>query len=1121
LSQIGDLLARILSAGGTRGLSRDAELVLAPQSVLAFFNESLRRHVVEGDVVADPGLLWDTGAIIGRRGGLRAHLAADRGSGVLGVSDILVIVNRDDWRRSFREVRVPWVERAGAMMNERFGVFCRNEDYHLAFPQRPLGFRIVEDGGAEMRGERIGLSAGEFVTGLLPNMYGGPLSTSRRSIALHLHIPGAWESYQEIGALYSDQILFTLGSHWLDNFRHPKLEVPALYRLHQYGDGSFVHVINPEVMGRYRITGETRDAGPQVLQLERDDGEMLAWMVLQVVEEEGPPLSLPPRRWSNTMDELGSVPADGNSPAEIPAGSPVLSPAITSSRTVVPDAVADRLFVLRETGALLQKVHFARFMEGYDVFIAEDGRVGTAITDPAATLHVRGSQVSFEAHTQGVSIGGASQPAGAPIFLSGDARIAVGETVLEWRDLSDTDLAGWPYLGELRRQGSTSHLVYGVNHRVGREPRCAVRLPDEPHNDNIVWRPELRVGGTIRSRNGEIPKSRFYIDSIMVASEHAELDLNGAPQLRSLARDCYTYIRRDGQILPLSPRRKSGGPIERTLRSGDEMLVGNCVFRVSWGEPDQAGQAAPSPLTARELAAAADMDVTGSALPGAGPGLGAPTPRPTVQPPAFAEPVVPAVRPRGVTAAPPTPVMATPDPAPQHAGSDSSGTGVGDIAPAPVAASVSPASVSPASVSPASVSPASVSPASVSPASPVAIDLPQPTPRPPSGPFDLPAAAGLGERGHAPPPLALSNLHAQDSMLGVEAPDPSADLAVDAPTRPAVPRAVVADMLLDAPTRPSVPKTDVLDAPTTPQAPTPRIAAPMLLDEGGDYESESDPTAVPMGAPPPIEIEASGDSILGVRDPPQPGPVVAGRASLEVRGGAMASGVSIVDEADWQHELSRPARLALVGWMVTGTVVIGNHGGADIVIPENRSEPQQRFSTVDYAELYVRGRRGRFKRLSGGEARVRLAGQDVEEGSVLSDLEIEVIRRDAIGEEDFVVGLSLGDDATLPDPRARLLSLDRSDRMAAALFTLGMPRRQPRTVQLGPIAAKATWDGEELCLEGYAHSYRRPGGGWRPFFVRTGDSPFRTVAEDGAPLRLRPGDKLISGNSVYVFEGLG
>ena len=37
-----------------------------------------------------------------------------------------------------------------------------------------------------------------------------------------------WTGYREVGRLYSDRVLFTLGSHWLENFQHPKLLAPAL-----------------------------------------------------------------------------------------------------------------------------------------------------------------------------------------------------------------------------------------------------------------------------------------------------------------------------------------------------------------------------------------------------------------------------------------------------------------------------------------------------------------------------------------------------------------------------------------------------------------------------------------------------------------------------------------------------------------------------------------------------------------------------------------------------------------------------------------------------------------------------------------------------------------------------
>ena len=1053
MSQIGELFSRILSAGGSRGLSRDADLVLAPDPALAFFNESLRRHHADGDIVADPGLMWDTGALLGRREGLKAHLLADRGSGVLGVSDVLVIVNRDDWRRSFREVRVPWVERASELMRERFDAFCREEDFHLAFPQRPLGFRVVEDGGAEMRGERIGLLPGELVTGLLPNLYGGAVQASRRSIAVHLHVPGGWDGYQEVGALHSDQVLFTLGSHWLDNYRHPTLEVPALYRLHQYGDGSFVHVINPEVKDRYRITERAVEAGPEVLRIERDDGVVVAWMVLQVVEEEGPPSTVPPRRWSSTMQELG---AEDTFSID---GDPLPGPLITSGRTVVPEAMDDRLVSLRETGALLQKVHFARFMEGYDVYLDGEGRVVTNAGRPAATLHVRGRQVSIEAHQGGVGLDGVALSPGAPVFLEGDARITVGEAAIEWRDLGGVRARGWPYLGELQRVGTTSHLVHGRVHRIGREPRCAVRLPDEPHNENIVWRPELRAGGSIRSRNGEIPKSRFYIDSIMVASEHAEVDLGDTPRLRSLARDCYSYVRRGTEILPLHPRRKQDGPLERALEPGDEILVGNCVFRIAWGEAAPA-DAAPR-LTARELADAVDITVR-AAPPG---------------PPRVAAPMLP-------------------DPAEVVVQEESTGA----------------------------FSPDALAAARAEP----------PEPEAPSDPFDLPVAAGLGERGSAPPPLQFGQ--GAGALMGG-----TGDTfdALDAPTTPATSRADLGlDPFdaphrggmdaIDAPTRPSQSRADILDAPTRPgvglDAPTrpaalPRVAAPMLTGDAESFAPESDPTAVPVGeAPPPVSIPASGDSLLGDRDDPMPAPAPAVRAAPDAPA-ADPTGVAVVDEADWQHELSRPARLALVGWMFTGTVVVGNHAGADVIVPENRSAPAQRFRPTDYLELYVRGRRGRFRLLSTAEASASLGGAPAVESEQVDGLAVSVVRRDDLGDPDFDVSLALVEDPGLPDPRARLLRLDRTDRMASALFTLGLPVRQARPVKLGSIAARATWDGERLTLEGYLHTYRRADGSWRPFFVRSAGGAFRTVPEDGAPLVLRRGDQLISGRSVYVFEG--
>jgi hypothetical protein len=132
---------------------------------------------------------------------------------------------------------------------------------------------------------------------------------------------------------------------------------------------------------------------------------------------------------------------------------------------------------------------------------------------------------------------------------------------------------------------------------------------------------------------------------------------------------------------------------------------------------------------------------------------------------------------------------------------------------------------------------------------------------------------------------------------------------------------------------------------------------------------------------------------------------------------------------------------------------------------------------------------------------------------------VEVLRRSADGEEDFCIPLRLEQDNHLPDPRARLLSIDMTDRMVRALFTLGLPLRQERRIRLGALACQARFDGDCVELSDYLDGYRRPEGRFLPVFVSDKAKGFRTLPEDGSAVRLAPGDRLISGCAVYRFEG--
>ena len=1008
MAQLGELLSRLVGPSGTRGLSGDADRVLPADPSFGFYNDRLRRHRTTDDFVADPDRLWRTSSFLSRRGGLEAHLLANTGDGLARWSDLLVIVNAADWGRSLGRLDHPWTEQVAAHLRARFERFAVENDMHRVFPQRPMGVRALMDGGAELRGGRLGLEPGEFVTGLLPNFYGGVSVSTRPTVAVHVNIPGAYEGYREVGRLYSDQVLFTLGSHWLDNFQHPRLQMPALYRLQQLSDGSFVHLVSPDVGDAVRVVREG-GAGPAVLTLQRGDGEALAHLVLAEVDPIRDPIFM-----EDTLS-LGGVPNPLTASATLvgPVRAPQMSGGL-QSRTVVPVEVEERLLTLRERGVLLQKVHFSRFMQGYDVYLGRAGEIGTSMRDPAATVSVRGAEIELRAHHGDVRLDGDPVPPGASLPLRGDHRIAVGRHTLAWRDLSAEKAEGWPYLAELRRPGATLHLVFGARHKIGREPRCAVRLPDEPHNGNLVWRPDLAAGDVIRSRNGDIQKARFYLDSIMVASEHAEIDLRREPVIFGLARDCYTYVRRGGQLLPLQPTRATpheAAPPNLDLQPDDELLIGNCVFELAY--PPSSGlsldlelsEAFSPPLTAAMLAAAMD-----------------------------------------------------------------------ELDPAELDAQI-----------PLALPKLSRSPAAE----------------------DAPTARGLGERGPAPARFNLPS----------GAPEP-------APRHGASPLMLLDDSQLEARSAPL--------SPAGRGATTADDFADESLVEGileQTIRRGGDETDLPRGQPPPISGLLGGlsleDSILHpAADPaalPEPPPPPAAAALPRDPTPAPAAravtpaGVVVVDEHDWQLELARPARLRVVGWMVARELLVGNHEGADIILPENRAEPRQVFSPIDYFRLSARGRSGRAQLLSRGEAALYAGAEAVEQTAQLDGARFEVVRRDPFGQEDFRIVMRLVEDPTLPDPRARLLSVDDRDLMVGALLTLGLPLRTPRPLRLAGVSFTAAWDGAALRVSGYLDDYALPDGRFKPLFVRQGGLPFRTLPEDGAPVRLLPGDRLLLGATIVAL----
>jgi hypothetical protein len=957
----------------TRGLSGAEASTVALDQANSFYNFRLRRHYSDHDLVEQPRRIWFTSDDPLARTGLGQQVAESLAEGQR-YSDLMVILSVDDWARG--AMGGPgWTARITDAIRAAHAELLGQAG--LGVPERPLQVWIVAEGSEEIGGAEFGLVEGEFITGLVPNLYRGPGPSSRALLALHVNLPGVWEGYREVGRLYDDQVLLTLGNHWLDNFSHPALEEAALYRLQRDENGSFFHIINPDLQDRYQMASTDQD-GTSVITLATRDGRPLAYLILAVLEEE--PVDLPPDDF-----EFEAAPAIAppmlleEEPVNVDAARPM------GGKTILPDVQQERIFTLQERGALLQKVHFSAFMLGYDVFVGHRGELGTAVRSPSATFQVRKRTVSVLANVDGIRVDGELLPAGESRLIEGSATIEVGSQRLEYADLRNVGVDGWPYVGEIRRPASSTYMLWGRSYTVGRSRECRVVLPDEPQNDNIVWKPKVGDGATIRSKTGEIPKSRFYTDSIMVASEHASVELvDDQPVLVCRARHCYGFIRRHAEVMSLYPSEAGKLPVRMPLEPGDEVLIGNCLFHASF----------------------------------------------------------------------------TP-------------TGEVAIAPAPAPA---------------------VSTESLT-------DF---VPEPDFDDLD------------APMPPSVDNREDDEEFLVEVEPEPleldismdNLPVDVDDLEPPPIPRLAEPEETFDY-----APETFQVFA----DSPVRRDPAPMV-EVAVEEEDE----------PPTVQFSAAAFTDAAPDEPPDPAMMHEPTVTLRVEGtpitdsamfpddDAWAGEVAVVDDQAAMFELGRPARFVLVGWAVNGSVVCGNFEGCDLLIPENRISKDQLFEQRTYFRLKIRGRKGRLDPVDLGEMRVD--GGDASDAGYdnVDSLEVEVIRRDDTGEEDFSVPLRVVADRKLPDPRARLVSIDHEEPLVEALFTVGVPLRAEHAVRLNGLDATVIFDGSSCTIRDYLGSYRRDGG-FSPFFVQREGTRFKTAPEDGSPIELQSGDRIVFGAAVYQF----
>ncbi|MDP7114850.1 MAG: FHA domain-containing protein [Myxococcota bacterium] len=562
-----------------------------------YYNFRLMRFAADGDLVRYPDHIWSTATRWGRPGGLREHLGelARRLDGTL-YADVLIILSAEDRRRELEHGAASWEEGLQALVERQIGRLCQQQGWRMADPRRGPRLRVIGDGEPAMGGQPLGLQAGEFATALMPNLYHGPGEGSTPFASVYIRVPreaGGAGGFRQVGVFHDDQLAFTVGSHWLDNGRDAELPGPALYTLHRPpGHPEMLHRLNPDLADAYRLR---QTAGPQGDTVTVEDGAGGA-PVLEVM----------------------LIPANVSRPSEAAAGTGgTLVPegvSVGDGLTLIPEPEPDPRVILSRRALLVQRVHFPRVMGGYQLDIGDDGSVAPQLPEPAARVLVDGEQIELRPLRAGVTVDGEELSADRTFPLTGERDIGLSRGRLTYRSCTHDD-PRWPYLGEFSVPAEPHELELGSAFRIGRDRRkCEIALPDRGIHENIHWLPTVDPRGTIPTRGGEVEVASFTTDSIMVAGRHAEIDLRGSePKVRALSRACPVFVRRrTGARLRLIAKE---GATAQPLRQGDELLVGNTLFRVILPIG-----AVPAPPVNLSPAGAAPAGNPGAGATGAGPG---------------------------------------------------------------------------------------------------------------------------------------------------------------------------------------------------------------------------------------------------------------------------------------------------------------------------------------------------------------------------------------------------------------------------------------------------------------------------------------------------------------------
>jgi len=548
----------LLHSGTAAGLSGIPSLQLSSNPDSDWFLRFMRVHTTTLELGKHPSRIWAPARRTAQGSGVESHLMSLGVQRVLSAREIWVVLSKNEFDAVSDEKDLGWINATEALLQERVDALMEKRGLENPIMGASLRVRLLRDGDRAMSTRSLNLLPGEFVTALLPNR---PPERAASRLGVSVHIPGAWEGYRPAEPVRDGQLLYTFGSHWLDNFSHPALKEAAVYQLRRDEAGRWLHSIHPDHCERYCLKTTGNQGAMDVITLCTHAGKAILDVQLTSLEQ--------------TLDGL----------------QPSAEAALLSANSFVDDAKKGGLLSLAECGLLLQRVHFPDVMRGYEVYLSANGSISTTPDTAAAVIQIRSDHAQLIAKGAQVTVNQDKLEPDESFELDGLVEIRVGEHLYYYKDLRGVRASGWPYLGEIRRSGWKSHMPLGGRYVIGRDLNAWVRLPDIADNKNISWADESSTA-SVSSRTGTFARKDFYTDSIMVASQHAAIDLSNGAILENLAKHCHVYVRRASAVVSLLPTRKSGLH-QFQLRNGDELLVGNCVFQVAGEVPSGSEQTAP------------------------------------------------------------------------------------------------------------------------------------------------------------------------------------------------------------------------------------------------------------------------------------------------------------------------------------------------------------------------------------------------------------------------------------------------------------------------------------------------------------------------------------------------